>query len=308
MWDNSFAWNPQAFGGTEYMAKGWLERISDDMPKVKNYLALVAPGINPPIYDFFNSGKQILFWMHNDPSQYGADEQRFLSTPQFAEKLKYIIVPSEYAKARVIAKTTIPESKVYVIPNAIESLNFEPGKFNNPKKIKIINTSNAERGLDVLINAVGLLDPKEFDFELDVFSRFNPAEHQGFSPDPRINFYGFSYKPTVVKHYEAAHIHAYPSTYLETFCISQVEAMSAGLLCVTSDRGALPEVSSGFTNIYEYSNDPIEHAKVFAKHITSAIDTIKSGKWNPQEQIDYINNKYSWSAVKQQWLKLHELL
>lgn len=300
-----FQYNTQAFGGTEYMGRGFEKRILSHLPKLDNYLCVMAPGITPTFEEMYASTKPIIFWLHNTPSQFEKAELRFLSDYRFIKNLKYMVVPSESAKKEVAQQTVIPADKVYVIPNAIDPLQYNPGKFNKPAKVKLINTSSADRGLDVLLNAVGWVKD---DFQLDIFSKFNPVEFPDYVPDPRINFYGFSYKGTVIKHYEAAHIHAYPSTYPETFCISQAEAMSAGLLCVTSDIGALPEVSSGHTTIYPYPENREEHVKIFAEKLSEAIDTIKSGNWNPEAQIEYINKTYSWDAIKDKWLEFHELI
>jgi len=300
-----FQYNTQAFGGTEYMGRGFEKHILSNLPKLDNYLCVIAPGTTPTFEEMYASIKPIIFWLHNTPTQFGSDELRFLSDYRFIKNLKYMIVPSESAKLEVIQQTVIPAEKVYVIPNAIDLLKYDPNKFDKPTKIKLINASSPDRGLDVLLNAVSLIKD---DFELNIFSKFNPAEMPGYEPDPRINFYGFSYKGTVLKHYEAAHIHVYPSTYPETFCISQAESMSAGLLCVTSDIGALPEVSGGHTTIYSYPEDRAEHSKIFAEKLSEAIDTIKSGNWNPEAQIEYVNKTYSWDAIKNKWLEFHELI
>jgi glycosyltransferase involved in cell wall biosynthesis len=300
-----FQYNTQAFGGTEYMGRGFEKNIVFHLPKLDNYLCVMAPGNTPSFEAMYATKKPIIFWLHNTPTQFGEAEHRFLSDARFVNNLKYMIVPSESAKQEVKDQTSIPADKVYVIPNAIDPLKYNPKKFDKPTKIKLINTSSPDRGLDVLLNAVNIID---LDFELDIFSRFNPIEYPEFVPDPRINFYGFSYKGTVLKHYEAAHIHAYPSTYPETFCISQAEAMSAGLLCVTSDIGAIPEVSGGHTTVYPYPEDRMEHAKIFAEKLKEAIETIKCGNWNPEAQIEYINKTYSWDAIKDKWLEFHELI
>lgn len=275
------------------------------MPKLDNYLAVIVPGLAPSYEEMFNSDKPIIFWMHNTPSQFGEAEHKFLSDYRFIKNLKYLIVPSESAKKEVERDTVIPIEKVFVIPNAIDALEYNPSKFKKIDKIRLINTSSPDRGLDILLNAISSIRE---DFQLDIFSRFNPTEYPEFATDPRVNFYGFSYKRTVLRHYEASHIHAYPSTYPETFCISQAEAMSAGLLCVTSSIGALPEVSGGYTSIYSYPEDRIEHSKIFAEKLSEAIDTIKSGNWNPEAQIEYINKTYSWDAIKDKWLEFHELI
>jgi glycosyltransferase involved in cell wall biosynthesis len=297
-----FPYNQNAFGGTEYMGRGFEQKILPHMPKLDNYLCVIVPG-NAPSYDeMLNSNKPIIFWMHNTSSQFGPEAEQFLSNSKFIDNLKYVVVVSEFHKQDTIKNTKIPADKIYVIPNAIKPLKYKTKKLD---KIKIINTSDPDRGIDVLINSLTLI---EEDFELDIFSRFNPNEFPDYVPDPRINFYGFSYKETVRKHYEQAHIHAYPSTYPETFCLSQAEAMSAGLLCVTSGFGALPEVSNGLTQMYPLPSTPEEHTKVFAEQLTQAIQKIKSGSFDPTAQIEYINNTYSWEAVKQKWIEFHDLI
>jgi glycosyltransferase involved in cell wall biosynthesis len=300
-----FAYNKEYFGGTEYMGRGFEKNIIQSLPKLKKYLCAMAPGSTPSFESMYATKKPIIFWLHNTPNQFGKNEQKFLSDIRFINNLRYMIVPSESSKQEVITQTPIPAEKVYIIPNAIDPLKYNPKKFDKPNNIKLINTSSPDRGLDVLLNAISIID---LNFELDIFSKFNPMQYPNYIPDPRINFYGFSYKGTVLKHYEAAHIHAYPSTYPETFCISQAEAMSAGLLCVTSDIGAIPEVSGGYTTIYQYTEDKETHTKIFAEKLKEAIEAVKSGQWNPEAQIEYINNKFSWNAIRDKWLEFHELL
>jgi len=300
-----FEWNLEESGGTEYMARNFREKILPYTPKLQNYLSVVVPGIVPNEDALYNSNKQIIMWIHNTPSQYSERALEILRNPKFLDKIKYFIAVSESGKQEILNEINIEPERIYVIPNAINLLQYNPIKFNKPDKVKLITVSSPDRGLVILLNSLPLI--KE-DFELDVFGSFNPDKFLELKPDPRINFYGFSSKATVFKHYEAAHIHAYPSTYVETFCLSQAEAMSAGLLCVTSDIGALPEVSGGHTTIYPFESDNVKHQEIFAKHLTKAICDIKSGNWNPDKQIEYANKTYSWEAIKDKWLEFHELL
>lgn len=300
-----FEWNPQAFGGTEYMARNFKELILPSVPKLRDYLSLIVPGVVPVFENIIKQPKDVIVWVHNTPEQFAPAYFYALKNPKFLEKVKYFIAVSEFSKKEIMRQLEVSSDKVYVIPNAIHPLKYSAEKFESLSKVKLINTSSPDRGIDVLLNSIAFIDE---DFELEIFSKFNPDEFDGYVPDPRIKFYGFSPKSTVKKHYEAAHIHAYPSTYPETFCISQAEAMSAGLLCVTPDIGALPEVSGNKTTIYSYTEDREKHTEIFAKHITDAIRKVKNGEWHPETQIEYINKTYSWDAIKDKWLEFHELI
>lgn len=302
----TFPYSKDSFGGTEYMGRGWHKYISEYVPKFKNYLSLILPGRVPSDDMLFACKKDIIIWLHNTPEQFDFDKIKILKDKKFYSKVKYFIVPSKEHKKITLEQIPIKPEQVYVIPNAIHPLKYEASKFKNIKQIKLINTSTASRGLDVLYNSI--ISLKE-DFKLEIYNDYNPdmePVEKGF--DSRVRFYGKTPKATVLEAVEASHIHAYPSTYPETFCLSQAEAMSAGLACVTSDLGALPEISGGYGLMYPYEADKEKHAKIFAEKLSEAIDTIKSGNWNPEAQIEYINKTYSWDAIKDKWLEFHELI
>ncbi len=300
-----FDYNKQVFGGTEYMGRGWHKHIGPHVPKFKNYLSLIIPGNVPPVYELLNVDEQLIVWMHNTPQQFSPENTKILKHPQFIKRLKYYVVPSEEHKRLTLEEIPIDPDQIVVIPNAIDVLAYNPIKFDNPKQIKLIHTSSPDRGFDVLMNAVELINE---DFRLEVYNSFNPDLVENLPATPKVRFFGKTPKATVMEAVESAHIHAYPSTYPETFCISQVEAMSAGLACVTSNLGALPEVSGGFGYMYEYTEDREAHTKIFAEHLTKAIQDIKTGNWNPEEQIKFVNSEYSWERHKERWLELHEKL
>lgn len=301
-----FNYVKDVFGGTEYMGRGWHQHIADSVPKFKDYLSIIIPGVVPPPAILYSTDKKIICWMHNTPQQFDPDKLRILQNPKFLERIKYFVVPSEEHKKLTLQEITIDPDLIKVIPNAIEPLRYDYNKFEHPKVVKLIHTSSPDRGLDVLLNAVSLIQE---DFRLEIYNKFNPDTDPRLPKfDRRIKFYGFTPKDTVREAYENSHIHAYPSTYPETFCISQIEAMSAGLLCVTSDLGAIPEVSGGYTTMYPYVEDRMKHAEVFAEHLTKAIQTVKKQNWFPQEQIKYVNSEFSWAKAKERWVELHESL
>lgn len=300
-----FEWNRSYYGGTEYMASTFNKEVLPNLPKLKNYDCFVMPGNLPNFTRIEASSKEIILWMHNTIYQFSDSLIRSFFNNRIVSRLKYIVVVSEFQKQETLKHLPIDESKVVVIHNAIKPLKYDPAKFDNPKQVKIVHTSTAERGTHILINS--LLKTDE-DFRLEIYNDFYPHVYPEYEPDPRIRFYGRTPKPTVIEAIEQSHIHAYPSVYPETFCLSQAEAMSAGLLCVTSDMGSLPEVSGEYGTIYPYEDDQIKHSEIFAEQLTKAINHIKHGYWDPTNQVEFVNREYSWERHKQRWLELHKTL
>lgn len=303
---DSFRYNPDFFGGTEYMGRGWHKHIAQYVPKFENYISIIIPGVSPHPDDIYKSDKELLVWMHNTPQQFGYDKLAILKDPRFVAKVKYFIVPSEEHKRLTLMEIPLDPKQIHVIPNALDPLTFDKSKFDNPSVIKLVHTSSAERGLDILVNAIPHIDAN---IRVEVYNDFYPdTQKEPIFMDSRIKFYGKTPKMTVREALENSHIHAYPSTYPETFCMSQVEAMSAGLACVTSDLGALPEVSGGFGYMYPYTGNKSNHVQLFAENLSKAINDICSGKFDPSAQIDYVNKTYSWEAIKNKWLEFHEII
>jgi glycosyltransferase involved in cell wall biosynthesis len=303
-----FQYDPNQSGGTEYMAKNVLVNILPDLPKFKNYDCIVIPGI----FDHkINTGKQRLIWLHNYPYEFFEGQIELLKSIIREERTKYVIAVSETQKKRLVDYFELPEEKIYVLPNAIYPLPTNLNKFNNVDNIELIHLSSPERGMEILLTA---LKYTKKEFILRIFNSYYPGMNEEFKDlidDNRVIFYGKTPQKTLFKYFANAHIHAYPSTHPETFCLSQVEAMSAGCLNVfsTPENASLTDITNGFgINAKLGYNNLEEDAKKFAKSLDQAIDLIKSNKFNPEEEISYANNTFSWEAAKENWTKFHELL
>lgn len=302
-----FSYNQQMFGGTEYMARGVVENILPQVPKFYNYLCIVTPGKLPSLEREYYMDKKIIVWIHNMIDQLQDWVFQTLNDPDVAKNIQFIIGVSEYHKQRLMQDfTNVPADRFVAIPNAFEPVDFDPQKFVDVQKVKLIHASSSYRGMEVLL---GSLKDVEGDFELNVFNDFYPdATGHPFADlanDSRVNFWGKTPRKIVSKFMSEAHIHAYPSIWEETFCLVQAEAMSAGLLCVYSDFGALPETSLGYgieIPYFELSDF------YYAEFLTKAIQRIKNGEHDPIEQSKAIREKYSWDRVLEHWKALEERL
>lgn len=301
----AFAPVNNAYSGTEYMVHNFHKNIFPDMPKLNDYLAIVIPGVSPTLENMLRWNGDIILWLHNLVFQVDDALTKILRMPEFKAKIKFVICVSQSHKDYIVREMGIEESRVAVLNNAIYPLQFKQEKFDSPKQVKLVHTSSPDRGMPILLEALQYVDR---DFRLEIYNEFNPDYYPEYKPDPRVRFFGRTPKATVLEAIESAHIHPYPAQYIETFCLSQVESMSAGNLCVYPELGSLPEVSNGFGISYEHIEDRDKHVKLFAEKLTQAIDMVANGEWNPEEQVKLINEKYSWETIKKQWLAFHELL
>lgn len=304
-------YNPQAFGGTEYMARGFIEKISDYVPKFDDYRSLVFPGLTLP-YEQLLDGTPTILWLHNLVDQFGEEAKQLLTNPKFLDSLKYLIVVSEFAKQKTVEQTGINPEKVVVIQNAIEPIEYNKNKFRNVKKPVIMHCSSPERGMEILLLAATKI---EQDFELKIFNNFSPDTvvkndaWQKIIDDPRISFYDRTPRKTVVKHWQDAHIHAYPCVYDETSCITQMEALASNTLSVYGNVSVLPETSMGFGTAVDFDGKDIsKYIDDFSIALNNAILQIKNGEFKPGNQAKVISEAYSWEKVKERFMALHELI
>ena len=312
-----FNFHHHTIGGTEYQGRMFHEKILPNSPNFQNYLCMILPGKNLDNHSVERFDGEIIFWAHCLPSQFGPEVTEFFwSGGEITDKIKYVIVPSEYAKDKFNKETGFPKEKLYVIPNGIEPLKYNPDKFKNVKKVKITHTSGPNRGMMILLNSLQYIDQ---DFQLDIFNDFYPEMYldNEVMHDDRITFYGRTPRKTMYRYLEDSHLQAYPPIFLETFCIAMAEAMSAGLLPVYTNVGSLPEVIKGH-GLYlddvdnKFIKDGVfqgdDYAEEYAKILSQGIDQILSGKWDPREQIEYINSNYGWDTVASKWKDFHDIL
>jgi glycosyltransferase involved in cell wall biosynthesis len=298
-----FVYAKEVYGGTEYMARTWEKLVLPHMVNMDKYLCMLAPGITLDSNGVEKDGREVIFWLHNTKSQFNPDYiEKVLGHQSVLDKIAYIIVPSMWHKLWTAEEMNIPLAKIKVIPNAIFPLTYNPEKFDRVKQVKIVHTSSAYRGLPILMNSLKHID---FDFRLEVYNDYNPDLHYTDDQDTidkRVRFYWKTPKRTVMEAVENSHILAYPSIYLETFCLSLAENQSAGNLSVYPDLGALPEVGDSRGIIYEFQDDIAKHEAVFTEALNLAIEKIYKGEWNPEEQVSSINERYSWEKITQEWI------
>jgi glycosyltransferase involved in cell wall biosynthesis len=100
-----------------------------------------------------------------------------------------------------------------------------------------------------------------------------------------------------------AHIFAYPSIWPETSCRAMLEAMSAGLVCVHPNLGALPETSGALNVMYQFDMDKNMHGSIFAGNLNAAIELVRQKKQDNMIRFNktYVDSRYNIDFIKSKW-------
>tara|TARA_R100000353_G_C6437167_1_gene177559 strand:- start:356 stop:727 length:372 start_codon:yes stop_codon:yes gene_type:complete len=98
-------------------------------------------------------------------------------------------------------------------------------------------------------------------------------------------------------------MYVYPSIFEETFCISLLECMAAGLYCITTDFGALYETGAEFPMYIPYEDNNRALAQKFGFAIEQAAKTMHAKQIHNhlESQSAYANVYYNWGKVAIQW-------
>jgi glycosyltransferase involved in cell wall biosynthesis len=301
--------------GTGYMIRNVCEKILSDTKNLNNFNWIVMPNNND--FSLAQRSKNII-WCHLPSYDIPEDLSIFLWDISVRNNTKAYVVQSQWHKEDLVENFDLDPEKVFVLNNAITPLNnYKKSK----DKIRMIYASQVERGLDLLLESMSLV--KDQNIELTVHSCGCDECVFGINAiinrygEKRIRYVGFTNKETYYKNLEESHIMPYPCTFEETGCISVMEAMSSGNKIITTNLGVLPELTKNFATIIHKVaryDHPFEgkkrkrFVKNFAKEINKEIKNIKNDRFDPSEQVSYVNKFYGWETVKNQWLEFDNKL
>lgn len=288
----------KARGGTELMAQRILKDINPDLLSQFQISISRIRDLNPT--------KKKVYLLQDLPGDPEVDHLRNGGWKKF-DKLVFV---SHWQRQMYNAYLGVPFDAGVVLQNATTPIALH----DKPQdKVRLIYFSTPHRGLDLLYVAFDALYKKYGDkIELNVFSSFDlygwgqrDDQHKKLFTDLQ-NHPGINYSKSIpneeireqLKHH---HILAYPSIWQETSCLVLIESMMAGLMCVHSSLGALPETAMGSTRMYDYFENVNSHLQVFTNELDHAIESVLEGYGVSDDRIEFINNYYSWDNRALQW-------
>lgn len=251
--------------------------------------------------------------LHNDPECHEALKDGGW------RRFHYVIFVSHWQAQRFIEYYNIPWSKTIVIQNAVSPIEAHQ-KSDPNEQVNIIYHTTPHRGLNVLLTIWDAVANSNPNIHLDVYSSFKiygwedrdkdfQALYDFCNDRPNITYHGSVSNEEVREAQKKAHIFAYPSIWQETSCMCLMEAMSAGLLCIHPDFGALPETAANWTMMYHWHEDIQEHAKIFGGMLDAGIKQLRGAdaenlKGKLMSQKSYADIFYSWDNRRMQWNNL----
>lgn len=290
-----------AFGGTEITKRSIGKHIPEELAKDFQII--------PSRVRELNEDKIRVYWAHDlshDP------ECNKFKDENYRNKFHKFVFSSNWQMNEFHWNLGFPlDRKVQVIETPVEPLEL----IEKPKdKINLIYFSTPQRGLDILLPVFEMLSQQFDNIHLDVFSSFKiygweDADKQ-FEPlynkirnHPNMTYHGFAQQDVLREHLQKAHILAYPNTWVETSCRVLIESMSAGLLCVHPNLGALSDTSGGQTFMYQYDQDKGKHAEVFYKYLRRAIESVQAEDIQKYLRFvkAYADTRFNLDKISTQW-------
>jgi len=210
----------------------------------------------------------------------------------------------------------IPHSAGTVIRDAVN-----PMKSHTKTKdtINIVYHAEPYVGLDLVYIAFRTLAADYENLKLDIYTakgEYAWSENdETFSElfrlineHPQITNYGHKSPKEVRDGLENGNIFVAPGTIMQATNERLLEAMSAGLICVHSSHGALPELGMNLTYMYEYTEDKQQHLNMLHHHLKSAIESVlhpnKDLQNNLELQKNIIDTLHDINYKSKEWEKM----
>ncbi len=162
------------------------------------------------------------------------------------KKFKKIIAVSEWQVQNTIQQFSIPRKNFTIIENAINLDRFIPRSEIKREKYRFIYSSSPDRGLEFLLDIIPRIKEKYSETTLYIFA--NREAIKNLCKDESLEIIDqndYIYLHPRVSQKELAiefmksDVWLYPTDFEETYCITAVEAMAAGVLCAAVSIGSL---------------------------------------------------------------------
>lgn len=237
-----------------------------------------------------------------------------------------IVFNSEWQK-KLNQQHVLPHWRQVVIRNAMNprfANLYAPGESILAAKTKLpilLYAGTTPRGAFHLPALLDHLRPKRTDFSMEIYCDCAPSKDAKANADylnwmrslPNVTHVGMIGQQELAQRMKRAALLVSPNPWPETSCIALIEALTAGLCAITTNRAVLPETSEGFAQhiAIEDPDHPVRFDmpmpyEVFADAIdqsmTRWLQAPEEMERNLRAQIDHFLECYQWPQRVTPWL------
>lgn len=290
--------HPNSNGGAEQLAQKLVEVVDQDL--LKHFNIVCSP--NSPAQNWLHSDKIRIYWCHN-PLQF--------NKMHLEDYHRYVFI-SHYHLNKVAKKRKIPSEKIKVILNAIESIRSFAPKPSVQEGIRFIHHVHPRKALHVLLPAFDKLTKKYDNVHLEVYGtvdlygwREDEREYEEvfkiIDNNPRIINRGTVERDLLEVALNDSHVFVHPANEIELSCLSLMEAMSAGCVCLHSSNGAMYETAANWTQMYQYTENEELHIDRLYNEMIKVVDNIEELLYTTNEAQEYVSRFYNWKERAVDW-------
>lgn len=258
-------------------------------------------------------------WRHSmklaeDPMYVWCHDLATQHMPQIENYTK-VMALSPFHKSYIRNFFGLTDDKVLVTRNGIDPSRFAVRHEKEPGKI--IYSSSPDRGLDRAILVMDQLVKTHPEARLHVFYGFDNMMKMGMQAQaealkkmmaerPHVVYRGNLTQKELTREMMTSCVWLYPTNFLETYCITAIEALCCGTYPVVRHWGALADTlaaahADGMCDMLEEAGETPEEIAAYATAVGAALT---EKKW---ERVRVDPNQFSWKSVAREWINLFGL-
>lgn len=319
-WDEA-VYRTRGIGGSETAVvemSQWIAKLTGRKVKIFNNRKSTATfrdvsyisATELPMYFTANTPKVNIAWRHNVKL---TDAPTYIwchdLLTQGMENFHYekVFALSNFHKNFVSTMGNVPLDKIWVTGNGIDPERF---KIERPAKEKhrVIFSSSPDRGLDRAIRVMDLVVRDFPDAKLHCFYGFDNMIKIGKAKEAEIIqkmvsdrsyviYHGNVSQKELTEQFFKSEVWLYPTNFLETYCITAVEALCTGVVPIVRAWGALPETlrDSG-AKCLDLDCESEYEIRTYANAVSR---TFSEGEILQPENPD----PFSWENVARSWIE-----
>lgn len=224
-----------------------------------------------------------------------------------------IVALSEFHKNYLVETNGVPENKIVLGFNGINPDDFVGETTKDP--LKVVFSSSPDRGLVQSIDIVRVARKiSGLDIKLHCFYGTHNMRKMGLtewadSIEKKISdhsefvvYHGMVNKKTLMKHFKESAVWLYPADFIETSCITAMEAMAAKTYPIVRAMGALPytlkpAIDAGTLDMIDVEVLDEGSTAIWANRV---VDAIIEKKW---QYMNFTPEQFSWERVAEFFIK-----